>query len=169
MRTVGEAREFSVEHGIVGFDGVLRAFQTYVRRHRSQLVRAEVDAISDDKGLPPEVEAARQALIRRGELREGRKRWWQRGGDPQMAIELDLREDDDFELFETFGAHSIHANGFGFRSGEEVCMVYVHDSGTILSVLLENHVVDDFAREAELPAGALVDLETVSAAGQPKR
>ncbi len=149
-----------MEYDVAGFEGVMRAFKTYVRQHRSELALGEIDAISDNRDLPDEVEVARRDLIRRGEVREGRKRWWRRRGDPQMAIELDLRDRVDFELFEAFGAYSIEASGYGPGAGKESLMVHVHDSGTILTLFLEHDEVEDFAREANLPAQALLDIES---------
>lgn len=163
---------WSVEYDVVGFEGVERAFKTFLRLNRKQLVHAFVDAISSDKKLPHDVEAARQALLRIGEEREGRRvdqkrRWWQPGGDPQMAIELDLRDDEHFRLFETFGAYSIHAEGYYEAAEDNDYCVNVHDSGTVLLVQLEDP--EAFRAAADLSPQALVDLPTARELAKAQR
>lgn len=165
---------WSIQYDVVGFDGIVSAFRTYLQEHRSELVRASLDALSDDKDLPPEVEDARQQLVENGEEREGRaagtrRRWWQRGGDPQMAIELDLREASDFALFETFGPYSIEALAYASQQEDEDPVVYVHDSGSSLLLALNQSEVHAFASRAQLPVEGIVDLETARRRAKEQR
>lgn len=155
---------WSVEYEVVGFEGIERAFKTFLAMNRARLARAIVDAISDDKNLPPEVETARLHLIKIGQDRQDSEiqlepRPPRRRKDPHVGIELDLREERQYRLFETFGTYSIAADAY-FEGAEDDddYVLSVHDSGSSLLLRLDDPV--GFRAQADLPQEGLVDLPT---------
>lgn len=159
---------WSVEYDVVGFEGIQRAFTSFLELNRDNLERGVVDAITDDKSLPREVESARRTLVEIGKEARAREGRLQRAGARQMRIELNLQHPRHVELFETFGAYSIDANAYfqGAANDADYCL-NVHDSGSSLLLRLNDPVT--FRAAADLPEEGLVDLGTAQGKGRDQR
>lgn len=135
-----------------GWEVLAKLFEALLGLQRSRLTGAFVDAVSDNKDLPVEAKRARDRLVQFGSERESERRRNSKGlgrlrrGDPQMRIELDLRDAEHFELLRTYGLYSIHAEVFveGFTSPA----ITAHDSGWSFTFLADAGLVEQAVKDA---------------------
>lgn len=140
-------------------------FHRFLDLRRPQLTKAVVDAISDDKHPPSDVEEARRKLIDLGRNRPGR-------GDPQMAIELDLTNSEHFALLRTFGLYSIYA--LVYEEGQDIedqldRAMGVDDSGYSIDVLVHDAELRQLADDAGLPVESFKEAFSARPPSPPVR
>ncbi|MFF8775241.1 hypothetical protein [Kitasatospora sp. NPDC015120] len=149
------------DHELVLVDGMSPADVVLVHREALRVLRsgidtAHVDAYSDDAWPPAVMHSYERVLsLAREAVADGCR---PRRADPGMGIDIDVREDAQFELLLDLAPHTINAEG---RRGDQL-VFSASDSGTSLwiAVTLE--------QEAELLSrlGALGIPPTVFAVGQ---
>ena len=116
---------------LVLVDGVRSADVVSVHREALQVLRsgidaAHIDAYSDDFWPPEVLDSYERALsLAREEVVRGTR---SRRSDPGMGIDIDVRDDGQFEVLSDLAPYTIHAEGW--REGRLVFSA--SDSGTAL-------------------------------------
>ncbi|MEU9925202.1 hypothetical protein AB0H51_28635 [Streptomyces griseoluteus] len=104
-----QVRELVLVDGVRPAD-VVRVHREALRVLRSSIDAAHIDAYSGD-AWPPEVlhSYERALLLARGEVVRGSR---SRRADPGMGIDIDVRDDEQFEVLSDLVPYTIHAEGW---------------------------------------------------------
>lgn len=147
-------------HELVLADGVrpadvVRVHREVLRVLRSSIDAAHIDAYSDD-AWPAEVQHSyeRALSLARQEVVSGTR---SRRSDPGMGIDLDVRDDGQFQVLSDLAPYTIHAEGR--RAGRLVFSA--SDSGTALWIeVTQEQEAALLSRLAQLgiPSGVLTVL-----------
>ncbi|MGW2685700.1 hypothetical protein ACWC6I_21415 [Streptomyces sp. NPDC001414] len=118
-------RELVLVDGVRPAD-VVRVHREALHVLRSSIDAAHIDAYSGD-AWPPEVLHSYESalLLAREEVAHGHR---SRRSDPWMGIDIDVRDDGQFEVLSDLVPYTIHAEGW--RDGRQVFSA--SDSGTAL-------------------------------------
>ncbi|MFE5482972.1 hypothetical protein [Streptomyces sp. NPDC056527] len=121
----GMGRELVLAGGLSPAD-VARLHREALRVLRSGIDTAHIDAYSDDAWPPAVLRSYERALsLAREAVAEGTR---SRCADPGMGIDIDVRDDAQFELLLDLVPHTINAEGW---RGDEL-VFSASDSGTSL-------------------------------------
>ena len=133
---------------------VERLFHAFLDLRQQSLMTAVIDAVSDTKPLPPEIEKARLQLVELSKKRGGRR-------DPQMRIHLKLEDPEQFALLRTFGFYSIYT--LVYEKGQNVkdqlgAVMSTDDSGYGIDVLADERELRQLGEAARIPFEAFKEL-----------
>ncbi|MEU0437996.1 hypothetical protein ABZ153_41760 [Streptomyces sp. NPDC006290] len=118
-------RELALVDGVRPAD-VVRVHREALHVLRSSIDAAHIDAYSGDAWPPEILHSYERALqLAREEVARGHRR---RRSDPGMGIDIDVRDDGQFEVLSDLAPYTIHAEGW--RNGRQVFSA--SDTGTAL-------------------------------------
>lgn len=127
----------------IGMEGVQRVSEALIELLGPNLSHASIDAISDDKTLPDEVQLALEKLISMARERDyemnksaGRRTHRRTEEEPSLtALNLSLDQEENVKLLKVFGPFSIYAEVY--VQGDSEPVLVFDDSGTSITFRLE--------------------------------